>query len=472
MTTQSDLDWDRVLKAQLHVVNYLAFYLPLHPAAWIYRKLKPGFLEVFLAERTRFSTLWVLISAFLWTMLLPCLLAHAFMPYPCGKHTADMYHINPAVISSNGTLVDRLQLRIKQTDCDTADFLRSPWHMGKIGIVLFMFLMFLTLYFNKSSWHRHIVYKYVNLAKIFIPKVFYNGMGPHGTDHSLWAICKVHGCEGEWSFWHDYFGPVELAVYCFLLVCVIFAGIAVTGFVTGGVVGLFAGAALGATGARFSLLALNEVFGASNELIAIIREELRSHQPVRKVSVGMSFSLDEKKLQAAVADAAKYVRSHTVPSQRYYSAIEGANKLANDIEAEGFELLQRIAHWYLEKYQSQVSSPCLRLFEATSVYAAAECDIVALSFLDLGLFLMSYFDPAWTVASKFGASCVTTVEWSRKLRIESFYISHPIMKVCKQKDEAWHVTHFETRRKPSIMPTAQTSEGYAPLKGALSDERI
>merc|ERR1712023_434478 len=118
-----------------------------------------------------------------------------------------------------------------------------------------------------------------------IPRVFYNGCGPHDEDHGLMSILKktkdpklLH----KWNLRHDLFDTFFIVVFCFVLSFVIFVGFMGAGGVFGGFRGLAAGAAVGVTSARITLVAMNELLGATDKLISIVNEELKSYQPCRR----------------------------------------------------------------------------------------------------------------------------------------------------------------------------------------------
>merc|ERR1711924_305945 len=199
--------------------------------------------------------------------------------------------------------------------------------------------------------------------------------------------------------------------------------------------GALSGAVAGVTLARLSLPVMNYILGAGEFLKAAIENELKSHQPHKHVTKGFQNELDDAKIQGAVKSTLDQIDS--------WEGVPGKDQLWANIQSQGEEVLKEIATWLVQKYSGELvtnEGVCWRLFECAGVFACTEAELVALSFLDIPLFLIQYFDPEWTVQQYLNTQSKDSNSWTRTMYLKQVYISNPDVKTCEQNSEGeWQI---------------------------------
>jgi hypothetical protein len=267
-----------------------------------------------------------------------------------------------------------------------------------------------------------------------------------------------------------------MIVISFLLCAVFPVFMSFCGAVIDGASGFFIGISVGFVSARFSLPILNWWFGAGEEFMTAIHEILAEYQPLRRYLTN-EYNPEPNKdtLKEEVDSCASEFQKHVnaLPPEKQQEANKVA-KLEDDtlgwkateIKQEGLEVLVTLMNWILEnpKYDSR---PVGKLLNARrSCMTVTERSLAVLSFLNLRLFLMYYFDQGGDFVPHFIADSgrLGSVTWKDRASVyhlKELYITWPHLRVCvseknaifwkviqktsnKSLEEDEHVTHSET----------------------------
>merc|ERR1712070_73896 len=100
------------------------------------------------------------------------------------------------------------------------------------------------------------------------------------------------------------------------------------------------------------------------------------------------------------------------------------------------------------------------------VFACCEWDLAALAFLDMPLFLISYFDPDWQVAQWFHSHtdnlcCTRQSYWSKNFRLQKVYIANPETTICQRNKDGWQIerVRHKWRSRRERMASRSTARG-------------
>lgn len=268
----------------------------------------------------------------------------------------------------------------------------------------------------------------------FFLDIMLNGFGPKGTPHSLQAtLRKTHQKKLETlSFWHDFFAPFDIIVVCCVLLALFPVFLGVGGAVVGGLEGFMTGGSLGVVSARISLPILNWWFGASEDLMASIHEELAQYQPLLPFLTDDHKQPNARKLQETVDSAAEKFEKHAVAATLDR---QKASQRAEIIKQYGTPVLEELMKWILKDAHHD-GRPIWKLLQARShCFSTTERGLAILSFVDLDLFLMHYFDPHQEFVPHFllderEPQKGTWDSQSKGFQLTEVYMSWPHLEIC------------------------------------------
>lgn len=454
-----------VLEAQLHTVAYLHLYLPLYPAVWICRKLNSEFLVFYIKERARYTTVKLAMAVFFFATFAPFLYGNTMLN-SCTKKLYDMQH--------SGGSTEHVEM--KEEKCEFEDWLRSTgsllfWLVVN-GIVVL--LMFYALRFLQQ--HRRSMFRMMALARNLLPRLIYNGFGPHMTEHSAKEMFKItiagFSMASQYSTLHDYFGTLDMIAICLALAFQLSLSFVLVGVWESGLHGALQGAAIGVIVARLLLSALNSKYllGASDKLISMIHAELISFQPHRKLMTSsrlgeINYDIINEHVQQTVKIV--YNQKPGIPQQHQGDA----DKLATQILSHGAQVVAHVAEW-LKKHEAELpyqQAVCYELFNADgNTFACSEYTAAMISLLDISMFLLCYFDKDWKVLCFFknitNSHLHKSGNWSPDNNLEEIFITHPKKRHCKRKDGS---CKWECKGSAELCEelTSERTADYRPLAG-------
>lgn len=448
MSTEWDVhcntDEDRALRVQLSVVSYLYHTVRLYPCVWIQRNLKHKFIALYIVKRRPYRTLQVLVTALVCTMVLPCVLANLFMHVDCQVHN---FEVSVPSVSLETTAIVQLQDNV----CNSVRELKDPVMMAVHGSVLLLVVFMVWVIFSRvlpthmSDWIGSTV------GNQFFPNIMQNGFGPKGTPHSLQEKLlqmKKHQAipsHVTLSFWHDFFAPYDLIVVSCVLCVIMPVFICTTGAMVGGLKGFLAGCSIGLATAKFAPQFFNWWFGPPEQLSAAIRGELAEYQPLRRF-LHDDQTPHHERLEEKVEKVARKFYEHA-----YAASLDRqkAAQRADDIRNCGKEVLIKLILWIL-KEPGYDGRQVMKLLEAeSSSLSITERGLATLSFLDVDLFLMTYFDPEEQFLPHFllndkKPQLGTWKNQNGGSQLREVYISWPQFKICAwdRKEKLWRVESF------------------------------
>ena len=272
---------------------------------------------------------------------------------------------------------------------------------------------------------------------------------------------------------YEFLGPFDVIVVSFLLCAVLPVFMSICGAVVGGSSDFLLGGSMGFASARISLPIPNWWFGGSEEFMAAIHEELAEYQPLRRyLTKGHDPEPNEDMLKEEVDSCVLEFERHVgALFEKHVGALplekaKEANEVTTNIKQERFVVWVALLRWILERPDHD-SRPVSKLLDARRCcMTVTDRGLAILSFLDLGWFLMYYFDqgrdfvPHFLVDEKHCGG-KTLKEQASVYHLKELYITLPHFKVCaseknaiswkiilvtnnKSLEEDEHVTHSET----------------------------
>jgi hypothetical protein len=430
--------------AQLPCVAYLHHTLHVYPCLWLTTHVQPEFFHVDLRTRSfgRYlpKTPQVVATAILWTMVLPTLFTKMFNGVDCDAQVDDV-----RVTTERGSFV--AHVRRDDRACTFALFLTRPTDVARYGIIPLMTVFAFWFIFRTLITPLRREQIATRLGNTLFPNIMLNGLGPK----ELRSLQKKHQrLEHEQQVprvasAYDFLQPFDMIVISFLLCAVFPVFMSFCGAVIDGASGFFIGISVGFVSARFSLPILNWWFGAGEEFMTAIHEELAEYQPLRRYLTNENDPKPNKDtLKKEVDSCALKFQEHVkdLPPEKK----QEANKVATEIKQEGLEVLVTLMNWILKdpKYDSR---PVGKLLNARrSCMTVTERSLAVLSFLNLRLFLMYYFDQGGDFVPHFIADSgrLGSVTWKDRASVyhlKELYITWPYLRVCVSEKNAifWKV---------------------------------
>jgi len=443
------------LEAQLHAVAHIHYHLPMYPVAWICQKADPNFLLLYLKARTKYNTLKVVAVAVVFSRFFPFLYANVVMTDPCKPA---QYEARPASIESGPYLT----LTPLGLECDVVGFVRSPRIILWGPWVLLSVFLLTWIFMQLGNRFRRTQFKLLMLAKPFMWRIFFNGLGLRGTQHGAWEMfCHtIPGADlrNQYSVYHDFLGTVDICMFCLALVCVVVVSCLMVGAMLHGLRGALFGGSIGLVVSRVLFALLNALLGASDSLIATVEAKLKNHQPHRRILRNSAQEVCERAIEREVSEAARWVEQSSGVSAEDLPA---AKELAARIRLSGAQVLKGIAVW-LKRHEVEMAhtqQACYNLYLANgAMFAGTEYTIASLSFLDLQIFLMAYFDPDWQTIAKFQ----TERRCHRHLR--TIHIGAPKILLCTKREEG---PRWDIQTSSDLIHELSESWGYRALSPGL-----
>lgn len=413
----------RLRQAQLQAVNYLHAYLPMYPVCWICRKLDRQFLYVYLKNRTKFVTLKVALAMFFFSTCFPYLYENVAVGNTCVETGWNL----KSPIPSYG---DHMTMKPDKSTCAAEASFRSTnimiWGFG-ITLVTCLVLLMISRFRHQF---RNIEFQLLTFMKPYLPRVFFNGMGPLGSSHSLWSM--LHEPERDLSrhfnILHDLLGSVDIVLCCLGLVASLVLTLTVMGWRSQGLAGSTLGASVALVMGRLELLVMNHWLGASDTLMGIVESELRTARPYMKVLGGLDLHIRTDKLRRKTDEVADYYMN--LARERNHVELQ---HLSEQIRSDGFDVLHYIATWLKQHERDLLTTfGCAwELFQAGASFTCTEYTLASLSLLDPSTLLGLYFMPDW---NKLSGLC----GWQIQGDLARVYIPNPNNIYCERNsDNDW-----------------------------------
>lgn len=426
----SNMTWkERVQQAQLHTVSYLHSRLILWPTQFVIERLHPEFRETYIMKRPKYTT----VKAFL------CLLITSFVPAVYGsiKNTLRIPVI--AVLSV---------LPLPVTMYPSSQQTKNAAMVCCIGGPGFTLLFALLLW--RKLRNRKFQHLFFGSFRELVPALLYNGLGPWGDPRSAKFILQD---AYEWQ--HDLFGGTDLVVLSVSMAASICCTTSIVGYMDNGYfTGFVLGLTIGGGTAFIALSILNNVLGASPELILYVNTELKTFRPHWKF---LGYGTDSSEIQnrdpslrdavnaaanlfekmATMSEAANLFNGRVYDHYLIETAFDmkavslltkeehrSLRHISQLIRGEGVHVLQDLVLG-LQKHSAELlfsQKACWRLFTAPGkcdmdVFACDEHTLTTLSFLDIETFLGVFFDTRFELLKKIG--------WSSEHLLHRVFVANP-----------------------------------------------